>query len=96
MKQKVFSKVLVYGRTKPEQKKRIIEELKIPLEKYNYCLGFVGDGSNDSQALHVANLGLSIGNSESSLASSFSTNKDDISIVIPLLEEGKLLLDNSI
>jgi len=30
IKEKILSKIAVFGRTKPEQKKRIIEELKIP------------------------------------------------------------------
>lgn len=38
-----------------------------------YCVGFIGDGANDAQALNEANFGLSIGNNESSLAASIST-----------------------
>ncbi len=62
-----------------------MKKLKKILKKDHYTVGFVGDGANDSQALHEANLGLSIGNNESSLASSFSTSINDISSIIPLL-----------
>lgn len=41
-------------------------------------------------------MGLSIGNSDSSLTASFTTVIDNIDPCILLLREGKLILDNSI
>lgn len=70
--------------------------LKKMYEKEDYCVGFVGDGSNDAKALNEANMGLSIGNSDSSLTASFTTTIDNIYPCIRLLREGKLVLDNSI
>ena len=96
MKLKILEKTKIFGRTKPLQKKMIVEQLRVELEKNDFCVGFVGDGSNDCHALHASNLGLSIGNNESSIASSFSTNKDNISPIIEIIKEGKFLLENSI
>ena len=96
MKLKILNKTKIFGRTKPLQKKMIVEQFREKLEKDDYCVGFVGDGSNDCHALHASNLGLSIGNNESSIASSFSTNLDNISPIIEIIKEGKFLLENSI
>jgi cation-transporting ATPase 13A2 len=93
---KILEKIKIYGRAKPLQKQNIVLKLKEKHEKEFFCVGFVGDGANDSQALHASNMGLSIGNNDSSIASSFSTYKDNISPVVDIIEEGKFLLENSI
>lgn len=82
---KVMSKIYVFGRTNPKQKEKIVQKYMDIYKENDYCVGFVGDGSNDCQALNKANLGLSIGNNEASLASSFSTSKEDISPVIDII-----------
>lgn len=90
------SRIRVVGRASPTQKEMVIKYRRIDLERKDYCVGFVGDGANDCKALQAANLGLSIGNSDSSIAASFSTSKEDISPVVDLLIEGKFTLENSV
>lgn len=46
-------------------------------------------------ALKAANVGLSIGNDESSFSASFYTSRMDISTIIDVLIEGKVCLGNA-
>ena len=46
-------------------------------------------------ALKTANVGLSIGNNESSFSSSFYTQRYDISTIKDILIEGKVCLSNA-
>ena len=71
----------IYARASSEQKKMIIDQYKIKNLKDNSYVGFVGDGSNDTMALKSANIGLSIGNDESSFSASFYTPRMDISSI---------------
>ena len=58
-------------------------------------VAFVGDGSNDSLALKTANVGLSIGNDESSFSASFFTPVKEISSITKIIIEGKVCLGNA-
>lgn len=80
----------------PSDKKLVVKKLKKMYWRDEYCVGFVGDGSNDSQALKEANFGLSIGNSDSQLTASFSTPIDNIEPCIKVIREGKLIIDNMV
>lgn len=93
---KVLKKTKVYGRTKPDQKQRVVNMLKDLYDSKHITVGFVGDGSNDCKALSAANMGLSIGSNDSSIAASFSSDISDISPVIELLIEGRFTLENLI
>ena len=93
---KILQNTLIYGRTKPNQKEHIVLKLKEMYSPSYYTVGFVGDGSNDCKALNAANLGLSIGNSESSITASFSTQTNNISPVLDIIVLGKYTLENYI
>ena len=49
----------------------------------------VGDGSNDCIALKKAAVGISISNTEASIAAPFTSKTEDISCVPILLKEGR-------
>ena len=91
---KIVDKIVIYGRSKPDQKERVVNILKEINDPKDIKIGFVGDGSNDSKALNAAHMGLSIANIETSIAGSFSSPKQDISPVIDLLVEGRFSLEN--
>lgn len=84
----------IYGRTDPEQKKIVIERLKEVKKPKNLCVAFVGDGANDCKALNRADIGLSIGNSDASMASPFVTQSQDLEKVVDLLELGRYTIAN--
>jgi cation-transporting ATPase 13A2 len=91
---KIIEKIKVFGRTRPDQKEIVVNCLKDYYSHKHITVGFVGDGSNDSKALNAAHTGLSISNSNASIAGSFSTTKDDISPILDLLVEGRYSLEN--
>jgi Mg2+-importing ATPase len=45
-----------FARVDPEQKKRVIEALRL----HGHVVGFLGDGVNDAPAIHAAHVGLSV------------------------------------
>ena len=92
----LLDRIAIYGRSKPHQKELTILKLREKYERNYFTVGFVGDGSNDCKALNAANMGLSIGNSESSITASFSTNIPDIYPVNEIMLQGKFYLDNSV
>lgn len=96
IKEKVLSLCTIYGRCAAIQKKRIIEELKEIAANDEAYVGFVGDGSNDAMALKAANVGLSIGNDESSFSASFCSSITDISPIKDIIIEGKVCLSNAL
>lgn len=93
-----FEYAIIFSRASPKQKESIVEKLKNSqkCKKNVFCVGFVGDGSNDSKALRIANIGLSLGTNESSIASSFNTKTTNIGPIIEVLIEGRANLELSI
>jgi cation-transporting ATPase 13A2 len=54
-----------------------------------------GDGANDCAALKTADMGLSLSESEASIAAPFTSSVQDISSVVELLKEGRCALATS-
>ena len=48
--------ISLFARVDPEQKKRLIEALRL----HGHVVGFLGDGVNDAPAIHAAHVGLSV------------------------------------
>ena len=84
----------IFGRCKPDQKRLIIEKLKEMKIKKHKCVAFVGDGANDCKALNHADIGLSIGNNEASMASPFITSDEGIQKLSDILELGRFTIEN--
>ena len=64
----------VFARMSPDQKAQLIEEL----QKIDYQVIMCGDGANDCQALKLANAGVSLSDSEASVAAPFTASCGDI------------------
>ena len=90
----ILDRCKIYGRTNPSQKRLVIERLKQVKSPDNLCVAFVGDGANDCQALNHADIGLSIGNSDASMASPFVTASEDVGKITDTLEMGRFTLEN--
>lgn len=73
----------------PDQKAFLVEFL----QKQNIGLvGMCGDGANDCGALKMADAGVSLSETEASIAAPFSSKVQDISCVPTLLRECKACL----
>ena len=94
--QAVFKQVLlkaqIYARMSPDDKTKLIEKLQL---FFKTEVGMVGDGANDCGALKQADVGLSLSNTEASIAAPFTSTVQDISAVVLLLREGRCALTTS-
>ena len=85
----LLSKAQVFARMKPDQKTTLIKTFENVLDVYT-CM--CGDGANDCGALQAADVGLSIGDSEASIAGVFTSEVENISTVPDLIKEGRCSL----
>ena len=81
----------VFARMSPKDKKMLVEFI----QNIGLTVGFCGDGANDCGALKAADIGISLSDSEASVAAPFSSNCKDISCVISVLLEGRASLATS-
>ena len=83
----IFKRCKIYTRMKPKQKAQIVELLQVIYK--DKLVGFCGDGANDCKALKKADVGLSIGAKETSLAAPIFTSRTEISTFVDLILEGR-------
>jgi cation-transporting P-type ATPase 13A2 len=81
----------IFARMSPEDKKLLVEFI----QSTGLTVGFCGDGANDCGALKAADIGISLSDSEASVAAPFSSNSKNISCVISVLLEGRASLATS-
>ncbi|MBR2828432.1 MAG: HAD-IC family P-type ATPase, partial [Bacilli bacterium] len=53
---KIVEEVDIYARMNPMQKERVVEALR----SNDHCVGYMGDGVNDTLSLHTADVGISV------------------------------------
>lgn len=82
----------VFARMSPENKSQLVEQL----QNLKYLVGMCGDGANDCGALKAADIGISLSESDSSIAAPFTSQIADISCVITVLREGRCALTTSL
>ncbi|KAK4337200.1 hypothetical protein RND71_043299 [Anisodus tanguticus] len=78
----------VFARMSPDQKQQLIELL----QSVDYYVGMCGDGANDCGALKAAHAGVSLSETEASVASPFTSKKPNISCIPKLIQEGRASL----
>jgi sodium/potassium-transporting ATPase subunit alpha len=85
---------LVFARTTPQQKLKIVKNL----QRRGEVVAVTGDGVNDAPALRKANIGVAMGNPDSSEvareAASVVLLNDDFSSLVAAITEGRVLYDN--
>lgn len=90
-----LNKCLVYARMKPDQKSLAVSYVQALYSKNRILVGFCGDGANDCGALKTAHVGISLSQSEASVAAPFTSNITNISSVIEVCKEGRCALTTS-
>jgi len=78
----------VFARMSPHQKQQLVEHL----QTLGYYVGMCGDGANDSGALRSAHAGISLSDTEASVAAPFTSANANISCVPTLISEGRAAL----
>ncbi|XP_052854792.1 polyamine-transporting ATPase 13A3 isoform X2 [Drosophila gunungcola] len=81
----------IYARMSPDQKQALV----IELQNLDYCVAMCGDGANDCGALKVAHAGISLSETEASIASPFTSRNPTISAVLKVIKEGRAALVTS-
>jgi cation-transporting ATPase 13A3/4/5 len=76
----------------PEDKKMLMGLIQ---ERLGKNVGFCGDGANDCGALKAADIGISLSDSEASVAAPFASACKDVSCVLTVLKEGRAALSTS-
>ncbi|PNF39587.1 hypothetical protein B7P43_G11044 [Cryptotermes secundus] len=81
----------VFARMSPDHKQQLVQEL----QALGYYVAMCGDGANDCGALKAAHAGISLSDSESSVASPFTSKEANISCVPRVIREGRAALVTS-
>src|SRR5258705_7118189 len=76
----------------PDDKALLVENLQRVCKTE---VGMCGDGANDCGALKQADVGVSLSETEASIAAPFTSQIQDISCIIILLREGRAALTTS-
>lgn len=85
---KVAIRGTVFSRMAPEQKQQLIELF----QDLGYYVAMCGDGANDCGALKAAHAGVSLSETEASVASPFTSKDPNISCIPILIREGRTSL----
>ena len=82
---------IVFARTTPEQKLRIIREF----QARNAIVGMTGDGVNDAPSLKAADIGIALGSgSDIAIEAADMVLLESFSAIIEALQSGRVVFDN--
>lgn len=82
---------IVFARTTPEQKLRIVKEL----QSREHIVGMTGDGVNDAPSLKAADIGISLGSgSDIAIEASDMVLLDSFDAIVQAVSYGRVVFDN--
>ncbi|CAJ0950238.1 unnamed protein product, partial [Mesorhabditis belari] len=81
----------VFARMAPDQKQMLVNHL----QSLDYTVAMCGDGANDCAALKAAHAGISLSDTEASIAAPFTSKVADIRCVPTVIREGRAALVTS-
>jgi Mg2+-importing ATPase len=92
--QQTLSSYDVFARVEPLDKAKLIEEFK----KLGYTVGFLGDGINDSGALYISDVGISVetGSDVAKATSDLILVKKQLSAIVDAVKEGRKIFSNTL
>lgn len=82
---------VIFARMSPDQKQSLIQEL----QALGYYVAMVGDGANDVGALRSSHCGISLSDTESSVASPFTSKTANITAITNVISQGRAALVTS-
>ncbi|KAK4886443.1 hypothetical protein RN001_002714 [Aquatica leii] len=85
---RLLIRTTVFARFQPDQKTQLV----VNLQKLDYIVSMVGDGTNDCGALKAAHVGVSLSQAEASVAAPFTSSIENISCILHLILEGRCAL----
>ncbi|GAB6027041.1 hypothetical protein CHUAL_013769 [Chamberlinius hualienensis] len=88
---KLTIKGTIFARMTPDQKTQLVEQF----QEQDYMVGMCGDGANDCGALKAAHVGISLSETEASVAAPFTSKKQNIECVPEVIKDGKCALVTS-
>ncbi|EGR26894.1 hypothetical protein IMG5_205740 [Ichthyophthirius multifiliis] len=91
----ILKNTKVYARMTPDQKQNLISFIQQENENVHTFTGMCGDGANDCGALKEADMGISLSNTDTSIAAPFTSKVQNIACVHRLLREGRASLQTS-
>jgi sodium/potassium-transporting ATPase subunit alpha len=82
---------IIFARTSPEQKLRIVREF----QAHGNCVGMTGDGVNDAPSLKAADIGIAMGSgSDIAIEAADMVLLENFSAIVVAIEYGRLVFDN--
>ena len=82
---------IVFARTTPEQKLRIVREF----QARNIIVGMTGDGVNDAPSLKAADIGIALGSgSDIAIEAADMVLLESVSAIVEAVQHGRVVFDN--